>query len=307
MKSTPVDEKLISQVVIAGCGYLGKKVIKALVKQDIIKAEKIISLVKTEQSRNFCLEQGVEMYCFDFDQSDWVLPDIIKTSNTLVYYFMPPPRQGKVDSRVQKFIAQLQQKQSYSAAKIVLISTTGVYGNCHGQWVDENYPVNPQIDRAFRRVDAEQQFQSYCRSGNIPLVILRVSGIYGPGKLPIKRIKAHTPIVRRDDSPYSNRIHSDDLVEICVKAGLSRDISGIFNCADGHPTTMYDYFMKIAQANQLPEPPSISIAEARKQLSAGMLSYMDESRRISNKKLLSAFKLQLKYPQLNMENLKEVV
>ena len=316
MTNALIASQAISHVVIGGCGYLGKKVLQAIVKGKQIAAKNIISLVKTEQSQQHCLAQGVECFRLDFDQSGWILPDIIKTPQTLVYYFIAPPRQGKIDTRAQQFIARLKKnslvdslKKSVekTAVKIVLISTTGVYGNCHGQWVDENYPVNPQIDRAFRRVDAEQQFQLYCQSNDIPLVILRVSGIYGPGKLPLKRIRAGTPIVRQQDSPYSNRIHSDDLVEICLQAGFSETISGVFNCADGHPTTMYDYFIKIAQANHLAEPPSISIEQARQQLSAGMLSYMDESRRIDNHKLLSMFKLQLKYPQLEIENLKEVV
>lgn len=214
----------------------------------------------------------------------------------MLYYFIAPPRRGTIDSRVKQFITQLKQGQSFSPVKVVLISTTGVYGNCQGEWVDENYPLNPQLDRAKRRVDAEQQFQSYCQEFKIPLVILRVSGIPGSGKLPLKRIKDNIPLVCREDSSYSNRIHIDDLVEVCIQAGFKQTISGIFNCADGHPTSM-----------QLPAPPAISLEQARTQLSAGMLSYMDESRRIDNKKLLDVFNLKLKYPYLQLENLTEEI
>ncbi|MCU7834112.1 MAG: NAD-dependent epimerase/dehydratase family protein [gamma proteobacterium symbiont of Taylorina sp.] len=294
-----------NHIVIAGCGHLGRKVVDSLLSRRGITAKNISTLVKTEQSRDLCVEKGCESFAINLDKQDSVVPSLFKTADTLLYYFIPPPRQGREDSRAREFISQLTKGRSFQPKKIVLISTTGVYGNCHGKWVDEMSPVNPQVDRALRRVDAEQQFQSYSHTFKIPLVILRVSGIYGAGKLPLRRIRAKIPIVRKEDSPYSNRIHIDDLFEICIEAGFSEHISGIYNCADGHPTTMYDYFIKVAQANHLPEPQVISLEQARKQLSAGMLSYMDESRRIDNKKLLKYFNLRLKHPELTLENLRE--
>lgn len=282
---------------IIGCGYLGKKVTQQLLAKNLAEKQNISTFVKTQNSQKFCIKMGVQSVAIDFDDTTSSVSALFNTQPALLYYFMPPPAQGQKDTRLKHFMQQLTQSQP--PKKVVLISTTGVYGNCHGQWVDESSPLNPQFDRALRRVDAEQKFQSYCQEFNIPLVILRVSGIYGPGKLPLQRIKAGTPIVQQEDSPYSNRIHSDDLVDICIQAGVSETIEGIFNCADGHPTTMYDYFIKVAQANKLPEPPLISLEQAKTQLSSGMLSYMNESRRIDNSKLLAAFNMELKYPDLD--------
>ncbi len=304
MNKSNLSGHTISQMIIAGCGHIGRKVLTEIISRKTLSAKKIITLVNTKQSQEFCLQQEVESISIDLDEPALIMKELINNAGTLLYYFIAPPRNGIIDSRARNFIDQLKQNQSYSPAKIVLISTTGVYGNCQGQWVDEEYPLNPEVDRARRRVDTEQQFQSYCQKFNIPLVILRVSGIYSSEKLPLKRIKSNTPIVCQADSPYSNRIHSDDLVEICIEAGISNEIIGIFNCADGHPTTMYDYFIKVAEANHLPEPITISLHEARSQLSVGMLSYMDESRRINNKKLLEVFNLKLQYPYLKLENLK---
>jgi nucleoside-diphosphate-sugar epimerase len=87
-----------------------------------------------------------------------------------------------------------------------LISTTGVYGDCKGAWIDESTPLNPTADRAFRRADAEQQVQQFCQQLNIPLVILRVAGIYGPGKIPLARIKSRQPIVNKQDSPIASML-----------------------------------------------------------------------------------------------------
>ena len=283
------------KISIIGCGYIGQRLIQLLLSKNLVDAEQISTLVKSINSQKQCVSLGVSSIQFDMDTIAAPLPERLQIHQSILYYFTPPPAQGSIDSRARQFIKQLIKPPS----KIVLISTTGVYGNCHGQWVDENTALNPGVDRARRRFDAEQQFQSYCRKFNIPLVILRVSGIYGPGKLPLKRIKARTPIVREEDSPFSNRIHTDDLLEICLKAGLSDNIEGIFNCADGHPTTMYDYFIKVARANKLPEPPVITLQQAKTQLSSGMLSYMAESRRIDNQKLLAEFDLSLKYPDLD--------
>ncbi|MCU7940142.1 MAG: SDR family oxidoreductase [gamma proteobacterium symbiont of Bathyaustriella thionipta] len=296
MKGNHMQNKKEKPVSIIGCGYMGRRLLQQLLSRKLTKTEHIDTLVKSDKSQEQCLQAGVTSIQFDMDDSNSHLPETFQISDSILYYFAPPPNQGTIDSRARQFIKQL---KNNTPCRIILISTTGVYGNSHGQWVTEETPLNPEVDRARRRVDAEQQFQSYCQKFHIPLVILRVSGIYGPGKLPLKRIKAKTPIVREEDSPFSNRIHADDLLEICLQAGLSDAIEGIFNCADGHPTTMCDYFMKVAKANKLPQPPTITLEQAKTQLSAGMLSYMTESRRIDNQKLLSIFKRSLKYPDLD--------
>ena len=295
-------------IVIAGCGYLGMKVAGKLIRAHHYQPDKILALVSSQNSAQSCRQKGLSCLAFDLDNvSEAAQPaQLCKAFNKnrpVVFYFIPPPPQGEKDTRAEQFINVLSSlSRSHDTelpAKIVLVSTTGVYGHCHGQWVDETTPLNPQADRAKRRVDAEQQFQAYCDSLQIPLVILRVAGIYAADKLPEQRLRALKPIVREEDSPYSNRIHADDLVAICIKAAENASITGIYNCADGHPTTMYDYFMRVAHFCQLAEPPVISLAQARTRLSAGMLSYMDESRRIDNNKLLKDFNIRLQYPSID--------
>jgi len=277
-------------VHIIGYGYLGAKLLKALKDRKLAPPEQIFTI-----SRSSAEHQGHGI-SWDLD-SDYSAPENYSVEQAIIFYFVPPPRSGQLDLKAQNYINELIRQQK-KPQKIVLISTTGVYGDCQGQWIDEHSPVKPAVDRARRRVDAEQQFQNYCQSNNTPLVILRVSGIYAADKLPLKRIQAQTPVVREQDSPYSNRIHADDLLEICLIAGLKAELTGIYNCSDGHPTTMYDYFIQVARACGLAEPPSISLQQARTELSSGMLSYMGESRRINNNKLLADFKITLQFPNL---------
>lgn len=294
-------------MVIAGCGYLGTKMARHLIHENHCQPVNIWAMVSSQASAKTCLQAGLS--CLVMDLDDALQQPLSRLSRAftqiqpLVFYFIPPPPRGDKDTRAKRFIELLSNMATLpgikKAAKIVLISTTGVYGNCHGQWVNELTPLNPQAKRAKRRVDAEQQFQAYCHSQQIPLVTLRVAGIYAADKLPRQRLREQKPVVRDEDAPYSNRIHADDLITVCIKAAENTAIAGIYNCSDGHPTTMYDYFIRVARVCQLPEPPVISLIQAQTQLSPGMLSYMNESRRIDNSKLLRDFELQLKYPNLD--------
>ena len=284
-----------NRITIAGCGHIGKLLAQQLLKKNI----SVTGYVNSDTSLTECKNKNIRCEKIDLDQP---LKSIDLTAQHLIY-LAPPPPTGKADTRITNYLRAIEQQPP---KKFVLISTTGVYGDCKGAWVDESTPLNPSADRAFRRADAERQVQQFCHRLGIPLVILRVPGIYGPGKIPLARIKSGQAIVNKQDSPFTNRIHSDDLVTICEKALLEHSITGIYNATDGHPGTMYDYFVGIASVLDLPAPPAISLAEAQQQLSAGMLSYMAESRRIDNKKLLNDFALVLQYPHLH-EGLKHIV
>jgi len=284
-----------NRIAITGCGYIGKLLAQQLLKKKI----PVTGYVSSESSLAECNNRNIPCEIIDLDKP---LTDIDLAEHRLIY-LAPPPPCGKTDTRITHYLHAIETRKP---EKFVLLSTTGVYGDCKGAWIDETTPLKPNADRAFRRADAEQQVQQFCQRLNIPLVILRVAGIYGPGKIPLARIKSRLPIVNKEDSPFTNRIHSEDLVNVCEQALLNPAITGIYNVTDGHPGTMYDYFIGIASAMNLPAPPAISLKEARHQLSDGMLSYMAESRRIKNKKLLKDFGIKLRYPELQA-GLKHIV
>jgi nucleoside-diphosphate-sugar epimerase len=164
--------------------------------------------------------------------------------------------------------------------------------------VTEASPVAPQTARGKRRLDAEQALLRWSEQQRVPVAILRVPGIYGPDRLPVERIRSGQPILREQDAPFTNRIHADDLAMICVVAAERAPAGAIYNVSDGQPGNMSQYFKDVADALGLPHPPEVSREEAEKVLSAGMLSYLNESRRISNQKILSQLGVQLKYPNL---------
>jgi nucleoside-diphosphate-sugar epimerase len=149
-----------------------------------------------------------------------------------------------------------------------------------------------------RRWDAECQLQAWRQQTGGQAVILRVAGIYGPGKLPIARLQRGEPMIREADAPWTNRIHIDDLVTACLAAMARGGDGEVYNACDGQPGNMADYFARVADAVGLPRPPEISREEAGQALSPGMLSYLGESRRLSNRKLVQELGVVLRYPTL---------
>jgi len=239
------------------------------------------------------LPAGVMHHVIDLDRPE-TLTGLSITGKTLLY-LAPPPAAGRHDPRVQTLCSAFE--TNGRPAKIVYASTSGVYGDCAGALVDESRPPNPQTDRAFRRLDAERSFQTYARQSDSSLVILRIAGIYGPGRLPLQRLAA-MKILPPQQAPWSNRIHADDLARICLAACERAESGAIFNVCDGEQSTMSDYFLAVARTFNLPEPAQIDRQEAEKSLSPEMLSYLAESRRLDNRRLREELGIVLQYPTL---------
>jgi nucleoside-diphosphate-sugar epimerase len=220
----------------------------------------------------------------------------LPVGDAVVYYFAPPPDEGVTDPRMDAFVSAM--TPSNLPRRVVLISTTGVYGDCHGEWVTEDRPPNPQADRARRRLAAETSLQAWSAKNGVPVVILRVPGIYGPGYLPEARLRSGAPVLREEESPFSNRIHADDLAQICIAAARHEHASLIYNVSDGHPSTMTDYFYRVADVLGIPRPPAVTMEEARRRLGEGMLSYLAESKRIDNRRMREELGVKLMYPDL---------
>src|SRR5205823_7806824 len=108
----------------------------------------------------------------------------------------------------------------------------GVYGDCAGERVAETRRVNPQTPRARRRADAERQLTQWCAARGATLIILRVPGIYAPDRLPLERLRARVPVLRREDDVYTSHVHADDLAAVVARALESDAPEGIYNAAD---------------------------------------------------------------------------
>ncbi len=296
--------------VILGCGDIGRRIALELKAQGV-SAEQIVPFVNSPKSYELAQSLGLTPHYFELDivqhetlytdrakrRSDNELTDlqIALLNNSLVYYTVAPQRSGQQDLRSRALIEQFK-RFNITPNKLVLISTTGVYGDAKGQWVDESCTLNPSTDRAQRRYDSEVQWQRFMQGLARPLIVLRVPGIYANSRLPIARVRQANPVVRSAESGFTNRIHADDLAAICVKANQHCYESTVMNATDGTPGSITEYLQAVAEYLGEPPLPEISLEQAQKELSEGMLSYLSESRKISNAKMCKELEYELRYP-----------
>lgn len=254
-------------VLVVGAGYVGRRF---LARQS---AGTSIGLSRTP------IPSPQRIETFDLDtRGD--LP-VALPSRYSVLYTVPPSHTAMSDIRLEHLLAVLEP----APGRFVYISTTGVYGNRDGAFVDENSAVNPQADRAKRRVAAEELLQAWGTRHDCAIVILRVPGIYGPQRLGVERLQAGAPVIAEQDAGPGNRIHADDLVT-CCEAALTDDVPpGIYNVGDGDSRTSTWFAAEVARQCGLEPPSTITMQQAEREFTPMRLSFLRESREVDTTKM----------------------
>lgn len=284
----------VQRIVIIGYGDIGSRVAHACRRENRDETIPVYGVARSEESIAQMQRDGVTPLQADLDRPESL--SALRLESSLVFYFAPPPARGVTDPRMENFLASIDLHKP--PVKVVYLSTSGVYGDRAGGWVTEESQPEPGSDRARRRLDAERQLLNFKQQHPIQLVILRVGGIYGPGRLPVRRIREGIPIIHEQLAPKTNRIHADDLATICLAAARHGRDNEIYNVSDGCDSNMTEYFFQVADFLDMPRPATIDWDEANRTLSQGMLSYLRESRRMDNSKLLKELNIKLKYPTL---------
>lgn len=210
-----------------------------------------------------------------------------------IVHLAPPLSSGLLDCRTRNLAAILPEH-----ARLVYVSTSGVYGDCGGATVAETRSVAPANARAKRRVDAEQVLRAWGvrRAGNV--AILRVPGIYAGDRLPLKRLREGTPALAADDDVYTNHIHADDLARIIERALWRGQPGRVYHASDDSELKMADYFDTVADAFALPRPPRLARAALQQVVTPMLLSFMSESRRMDNTRIKRELGVRLRYPRV---------
>ncbi len=233
-----------------------------------------------------------------FVQGDLDSPNTLDRLSGLaqdVVHFAPPPAEGERDTRTANLIRALTRGGSLPQ-RFVYISTSGVYGDCAGAWVNETRTPRPLSARGRRRLDAEIQLRQWGASCGVNVVILRVPGIYASDRLPLARLRAGLPVVEASRDSYTNHIHADDLARIALAALLRGRAGRAYHAVDDSSMKMGDYFDLVADQFDLPHPPRVTWEEAQIRLPESFLSFARESRRLENKRLKSELRVKLTYP-----------
>ncbi|MBE0623941.1 MAG: SDR family oxidoreductase [Burkholderiales bacterium] len=287
----------MKKLLIVGCGDIALRALPQLVLD-----YEVFGLARTRAQAERIAALGAKPLPGDLDDAA-TLPAPAEMAE-LVLHLAPPGESGETDQRSANLIAAL---SSRPPARLVYISTSGVYGDCAGARVDEDRPVAPCTVRGARRADAERALLAWGEQSGVAVCVLRVPGIYAAERLPLAQLKRGAPVLRSEDDVYTNHIHADDLAAICVTA-LARGAAGrVYNASDDSEMKMGDYFDLVADRAGLPRPPRITRAAAEAgAISEGLLSFMRESRRLVNTRMKTELGIRLRYPSVH-EGVPQVV
>jgi nucleoside-diphosphate-sugar epimerase len=176
------------------------------------------------------------------------------------------------------------------------LSTTGVYGDHGGGWVDEATPARPKQPRSVARLAAERGWQALALEAGVNLDVFRLPGIYGPGRSAIERVKAGTE--RRIDKPGQvfSRVHVEDIAGTILMAITQPHAGSIYNVADDLPATTADVVAYACELLGQPVPPLLPWAEAQATMSPMARSFYAENRRVRNDRIKDELGVVLRYP-----------
>lgn len=281
------------RVLIVGCGDVGMRAAR-----ELLGRVTLLALTSSPERAPALRAAGITPLVANLD-APASLRRLAGLANRVLHLAPPAAAEGAQgwrDARTTALVRALRLRSLPDA--LVYGSTSGVYGDCGGAWVNETRGVQPHTPRAHRRVDAERAVRWLGRSG-VATRILRIPGIYAPdrvGGTPRERLHKGTPVLRAEDDVYTNHIHADDLARACVAALWRGGTQRTVNVNDDSEILMGDYVDLAADLYGLPRPQRIARSEAASQLPIALLSFMGESRRLDNTRLKRELRVALRHP-----------
>lgn len=276
-------------MTVVGCGYTGRRLLKICRDAD----RDFLGIVRSRPSLAQLESAGAAAAILDLDAPGGLLPRAW-TLDRAVIYMAPPPDAGDTDDRARAFLARM----ATAPAALVYLSTTAVYGDTGGATVDESTPPAPGSARGRRRLDAEYAMLDWGSASGVPVRVLRVPGIYGPGRLPVERIRQGAPVMRASDAGPGNRIHVHDLAAVSLAAADYAGPERIFNVGDGNHATMTAYFRCVARLAGLADPPELPLGELLERVTPAMRGFLVESRRVATARMRETLGFKPRYAEL---------
>ncbi|CAN7336520.1 SDR family oxidoreductase [Acidovorax sp. LjRoot66] len=291
------------RLLIVGCGDVGQRVVRQLQAPGAAAPRvRVLALTSSPDRVQGLRARGITPLLGNLDNAATLRR--LSGVATRVMHLAPPPGEGAGsgswwrDPRTVALARALRLRSQ--PASLVYASTSGVYGDCQGALVPETRALAPATPRAQRRVSAERAVRHLGRAG-VRASILRIPGIYAPdraGGTPEARLRKGTPVLVAEDDVYTNHIHADDLARACLRALWKGRPQRIYNVSDESHLKMGDYFDLAADLYGLPRPPRLPRSTAQTELPVVLLSFMSESRRLDNRRMLQELGLRLRYPSV---------
>lgn len=280
-------------LLIVGCGDVGLRVLRELRRRG--SPWRVLALTSQAERRHELREAGAIPLVGNLD--DAASLGRLAGLADAVLHLAPPPLQGRSDPRTARLLQALSRRRV--PKRLVYMSTTGVYGDCQGQWVPETRALKPQTERAQRRVDAEQRVRHWAQRLGCSSALLRVPGIYALDRVggdPRERVRRGSPSLVPEEDGYTNHIQADDLARIALAALNRAWPLRAYNCGDEGQLRTGDHYDLVAERCGLPRPPRITWDQARAQLSPMQLSFWGESRRLVSQRIQQELGVRLHYP-----------
>lgn len=279
----------MNTLLAVGLGYSAKALAARLKSQ----GWHIIGTARRAGTRDTVVAEGHEAVMFDGTAPSPQLARAIASASHLLVS-APPDEDGD-----PLLLHHLRDLRTAKICWIGYLSTVGVYGDRGGGWVDEDVPPTPVFSRSRQRLAAEQAWEAFAARERIACDIFRLSGIYGPGRGPLERVRSGSAraIVKRDQ--VFNRIHVDDIasaVEAGIKTSAAADMPAtrLFNVTDDEPAPPQDVLAFAAGLIGAPMPQPIAYEEA--DLSPMARSFYMENKRVSNRRMKDVLGVTLAFP-----------
>jgi nucleoside-diphosphate-sugar epimerase len=237
-------------------------------------------------------DRGIDAHLFDRDRplDD---PNAALAGTTHLLVSVPPDGQGAGDAALDHHagdVVAMRDGLTWAA----YLSTTGVYGNRNGGWVDETSELRPTSDRSARRVKAETAWRRLYDDRGVPLHTFRLAGIYGPGRGPFRSIREGK--AKRIDLPEQKfgRIHVDDICDV-LEASMARPNPGaIYNVSDDEPAAPADVTAHACHLLGVEPPPLVPWDEA--EMSAMAMTFWQDNKRVDNRRVHDELGVEFRYP-----------
>jgi nucleoside-diphosphate-sugar epimerase len=286
--SPPIRRRPV--LLIVGCGDVGMRVLRLLNGR-----WRVLTLTSSPERAPELRAAGAVPVAGNLDDPS-TLGRLAGLADA-VLHLAPPPANGSTDCRTAHLVRALARRSP--PRHLVYASTTGVYGDCGGAWIDETRPCAPATPRAQRRADAEARLRWAGRAFGWHVSLLRIPGIYAldrEGGDPRERVRRGAPVLHDEEDVYTNHVHADDLARACVAALLRGAPQRVYHVCDDGELKTGAHFDLVADRSGLPRPPRISRAEAGACMTPMQLSFLSESRRLSNRRLKQELRVTLRYP-----------
>ena len=271
------------KLLILGCGYSAKFIAQKLIS----RGWHVFGTTRSKEKFQSFQDLGIEAVFWD-DMS--ALRRVLEQECSVLSSIAP---QGSIDNGLRK-LQKLVQNESAKVNWLGYLSSTGVYGDRKGGWVQEDSKPDSITSQGKARIMAEGFWQKFSSKNEVPLYLFRVAGIYGPNRNVFEKIKVNA--IQKVIKPYQffNRIHVEDLAGAVCASLYKPKLAGIYNVTDNLPTPGETVIDEASKIMQIPTLPGIKFCDANLSLMAK--SFYRESKRVSNKKLSNVLGYSLVYP-----------